>query len=327
MDSKPTEKIVRSFEKGVRSWALGVRRLRNSQLLTLNSQRFFLLLLLISLNSQLSTFNFIYAEVSKSGHPAPASKATALPAKEKFPSLWEIYKTLSSKKFVDLTHAFKPGIPKWKGYPDEKRKTLYNYRKDGFWAEEYTLVGQWGTHVDAPAHFHQGLRTVDEIPIEEMVAPLVLINLSEKAAHDPDTVVQLEDIKMWESKYGKIPEHSFVALRTDWSKRWQSLETMQNRDANGTMHYPGWGVEALKFLIKERNVSAIGHETTDTDAGFNVSVERYPAQTYVHGENRFQIELLTNLDQVPEYGALAIISFPKPEKGSGFPARVVAILP
>jgi len=181
--------------------------------------------------------------------------------------------------------------------------------------------------VDPPAHFHEGLRTVDEIPVNEMIAPLVVINLSEKAEENADTLLKIEDVKDWESKHGKIPEGSFVVNRTDWSKRWPQLESMQNRDEKGIMHYPGWSVEAIKFLVEERNILAIGHETTDTDAGFNVTMDRYPAQAYIHGQNRYQIELLTNLDQVPEYGSLAIISFPKPERGSGFPARVFAILP
>jgi kynurenine formamidase len=181
--------------------------------------------------------------------------------------------------------------------------------------------------VDPPAHFHKGLRTVDEIPLNEMVAPLVVINISEKAMKDPDALLSLEDIRAWESMYGKIPEGAFVAARSDWSKRWPDLYLMQNPDEKGVMHYPGWSVNAVKFLIQDRKIAAIGHETTDTDGGLNVSDDRYPAQTYVHGKNHYQIELLTNLDQVPEFGALAVVSFPKPENGSGFPARVFAILP
>ena len=241
-------------------------------------------------------------------------------------SLWSLYQTLSSKKMVDLTHAFKSGIPHWKGFPDEKRKTLYNYKKHGFWAEQYQFIGQWGTHVDPPAHFHPNLRTVDEIPVNEMIAPLVVINLSRESAKNADTVLRVQDIQNWENQYGKIPSGAFVAMRTDWYKKWPVIEFMQNKDKFGMMHYPGWTVDALRFLIEERKIIAIGHETTETDPGIEISVESYPAQTYLHGENKYQIDLLTHLDQVPEFGALAIISFPKPKRGSGFPARVFAIL-
>ena len=243
------------------------------------------------------------------------------------PSLYDTARFLTSKKFVDLTHSFAPGIPHWKGYPDEKVKTIYRHERNGFRVDRYTLVGQWGTHVDAPFHFHKDLRTLDQIPPQEMIAPLVVIDVSEKASRDPDYTATIADLRAWEAKYGKIPPRAFVALRTDWSKRWPDLKKMQNKGEDGVMHYPGWGVEALKFLVQERDVVGVGHETTDTDAGFNISAGRYPAQTYIHGEDRWQVELLDRLDQVPEYGALAVVSFPKPEKASGFPARVFAILP
>ncbi|HEY2139601.1 MAG TPA: cyclase family protein, partial [Chthoniobacterales bacterium] len=87
----------------------------------------------------------------------------AMPAHAAEPSLLDIQKILGSKKFVDLTHAFEPGIPHWPGFPDEKRETAYWYEKGrgslgaGFFTELFTHVGQWGTHVDPPAHFISGL--------------------------------------------------------------------------------------------------------------------------------------------------------------------------
>ncbi len=228
---------------------------------------------------------------------------------------------------MDLTHAFKPDIPHWNGYPNLEVKTLYDYKSDGFRVYRYDIVGQWGTHADAPSHFHPDLRSLDEISVYEMLAPLVVINVSSKSAADPDYALKQDDIKKWETIYGKIPERAFVALRTNWSLRWPNEESMRNADARGIMHYPGWSVEALRFLVEERNIVAIGHETTDTDPGSEVSKSRYPAQTYIHGKNRYQVELLTNLDKLPASGAIVVVSFPKPEGGTGFPARVFAILP
>src|SRR5436189_3042050 len=95
-------------------------------------------------------------------------------------SLWNLQRTLASKKYVDLTHGFAPGIPRWPGFPDETRRTIYWYDKRpdtmgvGFFPELFTHVGQWGTHVDPPAHFIKGLRTVDRIDPKEMVLPLVV---------------------------------------------------------------------------------------------------------------------------------------------------------
>ena len=104
------------------------------------------------------------------------------------------------------------------------------------------------------------------------------------------------------------------------------LAKMENKDANGVAHYPGWSLAALKYLYEERKIAASGHETTDTDPGTATSKDDYSLETYILSTNRCQIELLTNLDQVPEAGAIVVVSFPKPKGGSGFPARVFAIL-
>ena len=102
---------------------------------------------------------------------------------------------------------------------------------------------------------------------------------------------------------------------------------MQNIDAKGVAHYPGWSMPVLKYLYETRNIHASGHETTDTDPGTSVTHDDYSLESYVLGTNHFQIELLANLDRVPEAGALLMLSFPKPLNGSGFPARVVALVP
>ncbi len=248
-------------------------------------------------------------------------------------TLQEAYAVLETRRFVDLTHAFEPGIPHWPGFPDERRKTIYSYRPGqgtlghGFWAEQFTHVGQWGTHCDPPAHFVEGLRTIDQIPVEEMVLPLAIIDIHEKVAKDADYCVTMEDVRDWEARHGPIPRGSFVALRTDWSKRWPDAAAMRNEDENKVAHYPGWSREVLEYLYEERNITASGHETLDTDPGTATSRGDYSLETYVLGQNRYQIELLTNLDQVPEEGALVVVTFPKPKNGSGFPARVFAILP
>src|ERR1700730_16417567 len=106
----------------------------------------------------------------------PQAKETALA---------EFVETIRTKKFVDLTHAFEPGIPHWPGFPDEKRETIYGYDEGqgtigkGFFAQRYLLVGQWGTHCDPPAHFAKGKRTIDEIDPKVMLLPLVVLDIHE----------------------------------------------------------------------------------------------------------------------------------------------------
>jgi kynurenine formamidase len=243
------------------------------------------------------------------------------------PSLDAALAVMRAHRFVDLTHSFAPGIPHWKGAPDESVKTLYTVKKDGFRINEYTHISQWGTHVDAPAHFHEGLHTVDQIDPKDMLMPLVVLDVHEKVAKNPDYALQLSDVTDWEARHGKIPRGAFVAMRTDWSKRWPNQEAMMNRDAAGTFHYPGWSMPVLKLLYEERGITASGHETTDTDPGSATTKDDYSLESYILGLNHYQIELLANLDQLPEAGGVVWVTFPKPENGAGFPARAIAIVP
>ena len=157
-------------------------------------------------------------------------------------SLLEAYAVIEGKKFVDLTHAFEPGIPRWPGFPDEQREKLYGYEPGtgflghGFWAERFSHVGQWGTHCDPPAHFVKGLRTIDQIPVKEMLLPLVIIDIHDEVAGTPDYCVTMEDVRDWEARHGTIPEGTFVALRTDWSQRWPDAVAMRNGDGDGVAH-------------------------------------------------------------------------------------------
>ena len=249
----------------------------------------------------------------------------------KEPTLADALAVIRSKTFVDLTHSFEPGIPHWPGFPDEKRETLYGYEDGkmgkGFFAEQFTHVGQWGTHCDPPAHFVKGKRTIDQIDPKEMILALVVIDVHEKAAKNPDYTISMDDVRDWERRHGLIPEGAFVAMRTDWSKQWPDAKAMRNEDTKGVAHYPGWSKDVLKCLYEERKITASGHETTDTDPGIATSKDDYSLETYILGTDHYQIELLTNLDKVPEAGAIVVATFPKPKGGSGFPARVFAIVP
>jgi kynurenine formamidase len=234
---------------------------------------------------------------------------------------------LKTYRFIDLTHAFRPGIPHAIDMPDEKRVILYDFEPDNFMAHKYEIAGQWGTHADPPIHFVRGGRRLDEIDVVEMIMPLVVFDVTKQVAANHDYSISLEDVKAWEARHGRIPDGAFAALRTDWSMRWPDAEAMANCDHEDVSHTPGWSVAALEFLCTERNIGACGHETGDTDPGVTVARDEFPAETYVLQQDKFQIELLTNLNQLPAAGAIVIAAFPKPEGGSGFPARVFAIAP
>jgi kynurenine formamidase len=237
------------------------------------------------------------------------------------PSLGEIWQVIKNKEFVDLTHSFAPGIPHWPGFPDEKAEMLFWYDPgvapaSGFYAQYFSHVGQWGTHVDPPAHFIKGGRTLDQIGVKEMIMPLVILDVHEKVARNADYALKMDDVRSWETHHGPIPADSFVVMRTDWSRRWPDMEAMQNKDAKGISHYPGWSLEVLQYLYEKVKIRASGHETTDTDPGMITSRNEFPLETYILKQDRYQIELLDDLSRVPEAGALAVVTFPKPKNGS-----------
>jgi len=249
----------------------------------------------------------------------------ALPAVDH--DLWAAHANIfAGRTFTDLTHAFHTGQPHFPAFPDESREELFSLeRGDGFTTHRYTIIGQWGTHIDPPAHFAPGGRTVDQLPVDEMILPLVVLDISDRVATDPDAVPALDDVSAWEARNGRIPERSFVALRTDWWMRWPDGAAMANQDEDGVSHTPGWSREVLEFLVEERNIAGAGHEQTDTDPGSATSRGDLGLERYLLGRDRWQVELLAHLDEVPEANALVVASWPKPQAGSGFPARVFAI--
>ncbi|AKK04485.1 putative metal-dependent hydrolase [Corynebacterium mustelae] len=241
--------------------------------------------------------------------------------------LWQLAHTLRTEHtFVDLTHAFQSGQPRFHLLPDEERTTLFNVPEHGFEVTQYSFVGQWGTHVDPPVHFVAGARTLDNIDVKQMILPLVVLDFTAQVAADADFTPEIADIKRWEADHGTIPAGAFVAFRSDWSKRWPDPELVANKDADGIAHYPGWNPEVVEWLITKRDITAIGHETTDTDQGIVVSGGTLPAELLLLQHDKWQIELLANLDQVPATGALIVATWPKPLNGTGFPARAFAIV-
>ncbi len=238
-------------------------------------------------------------------------------------ALWKQYEDWKKEyKWVDLTRVLSPDTPHWSGFDDMVVEVPFDY-PDGFFVHKYTMVSQYGTHIDAPCHFPQGRRTLDQIMPEEMVLPLCVIDVSEKVKENVDYSFCVQDVLDWEAVYGKIPEGAFVAMRTDWGKR----DELDNVDENGVKHFPGWGMDALEFLAKERKVKALGHEPADTDPGVVSAKEGFVGEYYLLDQDCYQIELMVNLDQVPAVGSLIFCGFPKAKDSPGFTARCIALCP
>jgi len=235
------------------------------------------------------------------------------------------YRVIASKQFVDLTHSFDQTTPVWAGFgqakfsaaADPKTKRPYTIKEDGFRATFYEIVGQYGTHVDPPAHFDDKGITMDEIPLKQMILPLIVLDDTPYLAKDENHAFSVADLKAWEKKHGRVPRGAFVALRTDMYKDWNT-----NPERFKRAPFPAWAFETIKFLYEQRGVTATGHEALDTD-----TTDKMESETYLLQHGHYQIEVMANLDKVPAKGALIVVTWPKVRKGLGFPARAFAILP
>lgn len=153
-----------------------------------------------------------------------------------------------------------------------------------------------------------------------------MIDISDKVKINPDYELSVDDILKFEDEYGLISENSFVALRSDWSTKFDDEKAFINKDENGIEHTPGWSLEALKFLNEERKITAIGHETLNTDSGLSFYKNKaLEAEYYWLSQNKYQIEVLNNLDKLPASGSIIIIAYPQIDKISGFGVEVNAL--
>ncbi|KAI9283742.1 cyclase family protein [Umbelopsis sp. AD052] len=240
--------------------------------------------------------------------------------------LWSLYYDhLESAKYIDLTHTITPYIPVWAGFGnsnfsravDPKTNEIYTYAKDGFEATAYNFkTDQLGTQFDPPAHWDPFGPAIDEIPATVAVRPLVVIDITAKVKKDFGYQMEVADIHAYEKKYGKIPKGSVVFIRSDWSKKWPSLELPL------LTKFPGITLPAIKYLHNQRSILFHGHEPLDTD-----DTPTLESEDWVLHHGHPQAEGVANLDKVAPKGCLVNIGFPKLAGGTGGYARYIAICP
>ena len=247
--------------------------------------------------------------------------------------LWNTLKQLQSCRWVELSHSMNNNSPYWAGIPDgsvELGKVVYDWGNPMLdcQIQTFQFPGQFGTHIDFPSHFIKDALSSESYGVQNMMYPLCVIDITKQVAEDVHYAVTVEDLQAYEAQYGPIPDGAFVALRTDWYKRWPDMNDFANLDEEGGEHCPGWSMEALKYIYEVRNAAANGHETLDTDASM-VAVEAgdLACERYVLASGKLQIEVLQNLDQVPPAGAILAAAWPRIENATGLPVRVWAICP
>ncbi len=241
-------------------------------------------------------------------------------------------------RVVDLTQTLSADFPALQLPPQFgqvwsfKQEKICRYDEKGpawYW-NNFSCGEHTGTHFDAPVHWVTGKdfpkNTVDTVDPSVFLAPAAVVNCSAEAASNPDWLLTIEHLQTWEVKHGRIPEGAWLLFRTDWSKR-KMPEDFVNMREDGP-HTPGPSQATVEWLIRERKVLGFGVETINTDAGQSHSWPTpYPCHTFMHGANRYGLQCLTNLDQLPPQGAMIVAAPLKIKNGSGSPLRVLALIP
>ena len=222
----------------------------------------------------------------------------------------------------DLTHEFREGFPGFLGAPNLiDRVTTVTIPANGFYGQTWHFWEHSCTHMDVPAHFVTGGRFSPQIPLDELVRPLAVVDISARAASNPDAEVLVSDLVAFEHGEGRIKRGSVVAMDSGWAARSGSVAAYRNVGADGLQHFPGFSKAAVEWLVAERDIAGIGVDTLSLDPGRS---QTFDAHFAILGANRYGIENLANLDRVPERGATVIVGLIPWEQGSGGPARVFA---
>ena len=228
-------------------------------------------------------------------------------------------------RVLDLTHTLNASVPTYEppaAKPAYQAKTVATIEKDTYFAREISFPEHFGTHLDAPAHFARGSWTVDQIPAQRLLAPLAVMDVRNRVRANPDYQLSMEDVAEWEKLHGQVPMGAVVIAYTGWEDRWKSAKDYRNADAQGIMHFPGFSLEAAKFLMEGRAVVGLGIDTLSIDYGPS---KKFEVHQYTLGKGAYHLENVANLDVTPESGAIVVVAPIKTEGGSGGPVRILAL--
>jgi len=232
---------------------------------------------------------------------------------------------------VDLTYAFDEHTLYWPNSPSafELKRLAYGPTPGGYFysSNAFCAPEHGGTHLDAPIHFAEHGRTLDAVPVQQLMAPAVVLDITSKTAADADYRLTADDVRDWERAHGRIDDGAIVLLRTGWGARYGNRKAYFGDDTPGAtdhLHFPSYGADAARILVNERHVGAIGVDTASIDYGQS---KDFIVHQIANGANVPGLENIANLDRLPPRGA-AVIALPmKIAGGSGGPLRIVAILP
>lgn len=234
-------------------------------------------------------------------------------------------------EIVDLSYDFSDETVYWVNAKRfEKESVADGITDKGFYysANNYSAAEHGGTHLDSPIHFAKGKQTVDQIPLEKLIAPGIKIDVSKQGINNWDYQITVEDLTNWEKENGEIPDDSIVLFQTGFGRFYPDAEkylgtAKRGDEAVKDLHFPGLHPDAAKWLVRNRKVNAVGLDTASIDYGQS---EKFKSHVILMEENIPAFENVANLEILPTKG-FHIIALPmKIKGGSGAPLRIIAIL-
>lgn len=236
---------------------------------------------------------------------------------------------VDERRAIDLTYSFNESTIYW---PTDKhfewRQTTAGMTPRGYWyaSATYAASEHGGTHLDSPIHFGRGKLTADQIPVSRLIGPVVVVDISDACAKNPDYELSVADLEAWEKRHGHIRDQTIVLVRTGWGRFWPDKKRYLGSDTPGdteNLHFPGISEAAARRLV-ECKVDGVGIDTASLDHGPS---KDFLAHQVLNGANIYGLENVANLGRLPAAGATVIALPMKIKGGTGGPVRIIAILP
>lgn len=227
-------------------------------------------------------------------------------------------------RVVELSHLISSQMPVWPGDPEPLFEQRADITDDGYFLRRFSLSEHAGTHITAPSTFYPNGKTIDQYSSEELLKPATVIDVRAQCQGNKDYALRVGDLIDWESIYGCFPNGCIALLLTGWSCKWHDPPGYLGIDENGTLHFPGFGVDAASFLTEERGAAGLGTDTAGLEPGIDDS---FAVSRLLLAQPRIALENLANLEQLPPTGAIIMIGALRLIGGSGSPAAVTALLP
>ncbi len=244
----------------------------------------------------------------------------------------DIANLLSNGKWIDLTWDFEESTVYWPTNVHFKHDTVfYGINDKGYFYSsfKYSAEEHGGTHFDAPLHFAQGGRSVEQIPPEEFTGSVIVVDVADKCTLNRDYLITKDDFIAWERINGTIPVGSIVLLRTGFGKYWgdqlKYTGTVNPGDLGvDELHFPGLAFGGAQWLVNEREIKAVGIDTPSIDYGQS---KDFLTHRFLCGNDITAYENVANLEQLPAKGAYVVAAPMKIKGGSGSPLRIIAWIP